>query len=113
MPWGLLNPVISAGFTVTPEVVYSPIVPSGAKAAFTSNMVSPRPVAGMVNTAAATESIASAHRVVVGTVAKVRRKECMAFLPSEQRVPGPAPVAAPLPVGIFPRLRGGVHHKSR
>src|SRR5271157_5766997 len=87
MPNGpkLPNPVISEGFTVAPESVYSPIVPLEL---FVSKMLSPRAVAGMAKIAAATESAATAHRPAAGTVSRVRCNEPMAFLPSQQRLPG-------------------------
>ena len=56
MPLGILNPEISAAFTVAPEVVYSPIVPvwppPSAGCSFATK-ICPRAVAGMAQIAAA------------------------------------------------------------
>ena len=64
MPVGLLNPEINAGFTVAPEVVYSPIVPVFW---FVTNRLEPDSAMpqGLINPEISAGCSASSHRRIV------------------------------------------------
>jgi len=96
-PNGLKGPEMSVAFTVAPEVVYSPTLPPAGRNCSVMRRLSPRAMAGTAT---------------IGAATKGRAARPVARLSSERidyswlnRVPGAAPVAAPLPVGILPHPR--------